>query len=262
MPVTYSFFSSTSAIENNKWLHLLPAVAVGAVGAACIPHFALGLAIGVCQCVVSFSISTILSQMSLISTERNSIFENKVREDIIAFTLFFPLIEELLFRGIVQPLLLLMMGGLFSLSLTAIFSETTAQILFGLFCCQSLGLLKWGILILSIAVFLLILPQLMSIAIFGAGINAVSLGVVSVTAMIFGAAHLMNEHKNAPVQAIFATIAGIILGLLALQYGLLVSIAAHMTNNTLSAIGMLVTDKLNAQEQTASDSSEFAPRIV
>lgn len=255
MPATYrySFFSRTPATENGKWLYLLPTIAVGAVGAACIPHFALGLGIGMCQFIVNYSLSTILNRwMSLPPTERNSIYENQLREGLTWTTLVGPVFEELLFRGILQPLLLLTIGALFSLSPTELFSKTTVDILLYLFCCQTLGSLHLGLLVLLLAVLAINLPPLISIAMFGASINAASLGVVCVTAILFGAIHLPNEHQNAPVQAMVATLSGVIFGLLALQYGLWVPIAAHIMNNTLSITSLLLGDEFSEQEQAAT----------
>ena len=114
--------------------------------------------------------------------------------------------------------------------------------------------LRLGMLILLIAVLWINAPQIMSIAMFGANINAASLGTVCVTAILFGAIHLFNPHEFAHVQAGFATIMGITCGLLALHYGLWIPIAAHMMNNTLIMVRLFLNDEFSAQEYVTSPS--------
>ena len=52
--------------------------------------------------------------------------------------------------------------------------------------------------------------------------------------IIFGLIHAFNDHKNAHIQAMCATVAGILFGITAAQFGLAASIAAHMVNNTMA----------------------------
>lgn len=253
MPATYeySFFSSTPKIENGKWIYLFPSVALSAVGAACVPHFALGLAIGACQYVISLTLGIILKNW-MPNRDANSIYANFLRENITVVTLLGPLFEELFFRGLLQPLLLLTIGALFSLSLTDIFSDTTINTLLSLFICKQLEWLNWAMLGLLMALILINSPQLISIIMFGATINATSVSMVCVTAILFGLLHLGNPHENAPIQTILATLAGVTFGVLALQYGLWASIAAHIMVNTLATLGIFIGDEYSLQEHTAA----------
>jgi membrane protease YdiL (CAAX protease family) len=197
--------------------------------------------------------------MMSLDLSNDSIYSDELRQNITYGTLFAPLMEELLFRGILQPLLLLMIGALFSLSLTELFSETTFELFSFLVCCTLLDMLKFGILLLLIAVILPVLPQVLTIAGFGAGINAASIGAVCATAILFGAIHLPNAHDLSGLQAINATLFGVALGLLALQYGLWVPIAAHIMNNTLATIHLFLEDEFELQKQPES---MMAPSIA
>lgn len=63
------------------------------------------------------------------------------------------------------------------------------------------------------------------------------------TAALFGLTHLFNAHKNTPAQTLFATITGTAFGVLAAQFGLGASIAAHVANNTLTITHSLIREE-------------------
>ena len=58
------------------------------------------------------------------------------------------------------------------------------------------------------------------------------------TGVFFGAIHYFNKHKNAGAQAISASLGGIVLGALNVQFGIGAAFAAHIANNTLSIIAL------------------------
>lgn len=250
----YSFFDFTPKVEDrNKWLLPIPAIAVGALGAAYIPNFALGLGIGACQFIVSSTLGILKEWISPAPDEKNSAYIKHLRENIALLTILGPVGEEVLFRGILQPLLLVTMLALCSLSLADIFSETTLiMLLIPLIVGKELELYYW--MIVAMVFIYLNLNQLIHIALFGATINPVSLAAMCVTAVLFGLAHLANPHKNAPLQAMTTTLAGITFGMLALQYGLWVPIAAHMMNNTLCA----VSNMMFLDEEVPIDAAELS----
>jgi membrane protease YdiL (CAAX protease family) len=70
-------------------------------------------------------------------------------------------------------------------------------------------------------------------ALFGTGLSVATAVSVVATAVIFGAVHYFNPHKNSHIQAVSCTVGGIVLGLLAVQFGIGASIAAHVANNAL-----------------------------
>ncbi len=62
---------------------------------------------------------------------------------------------------------------------------------------------------------------------------ATSVSIVA-TAAIFGLIHAFNDHKNAHIHAVSATLGGVLFGITAAQFGLAASIAAHTVNNTIA----------------------------
>jgi membrane protease YdiL (CAAX protease family) len=76
-----------------------------------------------------------------------------------------------------------------------------------------------------------ILPAL-TVEILGAQFALATLVTIVVTSLLFGVSHLFNGHPNASSQAIHATLGGVLLGIVAVHFGLLASISAHMVHNT------------------------------
>ena len=108
-----------------------------------------------------------------------------------------------------------------------------------------------------------ILAPAAAAALLGGGMSvAVIVGIVA-TAVLFGAAHLSNPHKRAHVQAISATVTGIVLGILSAQFGIGASIAAHIANNsilgTLLACTPLNADCIEIRDQKQVKFEETLP---
>lgn len=64
---------------------------------------------------------------------------------------------------------------------------------------------------------------------------AATVSVVA-TGIFFGAIHYFNKHKHAGAQVIHASLGGIVLGTLNVQFGIGAAFAAHIANNTLDMI--------------------------
>lgn len=75
-----------------------------------------------------------------------------------------------------------------------------------------------------------------SAAFLGTGLSIATTVAIIASAAFFGLIHAFNDHKNSHLQAVVATIGGVILGVTAAQYGLAAAIAAHIVNNTLAII--------------------------
>ncbi|MFI5334910.1 MAG: CPBP family intramembrane glutamic endopeptidase [Chlamydiales bacterium] len=67
----------------------------------------------------------------------------------------------------------------------------------------------------------------------GAQITLVTITAIAITALVFGLFHLTNEGEVARINAIFATVGGLSMGYVRSRYGLLASIAQHITFNHL-----------------------------
>jgi len=75
----------------------------------------------------------------------------------------------------------------------------------------------------------------------GTGLSIAAAVSIVATAAIFGFAHIFNQHQNSHIQAIITAVEGVAFGILAAQFGLGASIAAHLTINTiLITLGKIV----------------------
>ncbi len=76
----------------------------------------------------------------------------------------------------------------------------------------------------------IIVPAAAAIA-FGPFSIATTISIVA-SGIFFGAVHYFNNHDGAHIQAVFASVTGVVYGTLAAQFGIGASIAAHIINNT------------------------------
>lgn len=172
-----------------KWYYLVPVIAAVALSSLYVPNVALGLAVGTALSVTVNVAMQALTALNVLESDNNSSYLEMVQLSPLLYSLVLPVGEELVFRGVLQPLM----------SRAIVWIAPAAAATF--------------------------LGTPLSIA---TGVSIVA------TAAIFGLIHLFNEHENAPAQAVFSTLSGIALGVVAAQFGLGASIAAHIANNTLS----------------------------
>ncbi len=211
------------------WLGLLPAVAVMGLGILFAPNFAIGLVIGVLQCTIGNLISLAAQAIFPLARDKNDRYLIDVLNNTIITTLYGPILEETLFRGALQPLLIAAISWLAPVAATAL--------------------------------------------LFGIGLTVAAMLSIFVTSIIFGAMHISNEHKGSYRQAAICFIGGIVFGAVAMQYGLVASIAAHIINNTLAitlaAFLSGVQNENETQTQTSINSQDepefnwytFVPRV-
>jgi membrane protease YdiL (CAAX protease family) len=96
-------------------------------------------------------------------------------------------------------------------------------------------------------------------AFFGTGLGIATTVSIVATAAIFGFIHTFNKHKNSHIQALVTGVQGIAFGVLAAQFGLGASIAAHMMVNTiLFTLGRLVYKEPPETTATGSQSRSGA----
>jgi membrane protease YdiL (CAAX protease family) len=72
-----------------------------------------------------------------------------------------------------------------------------------------------------------------AVAFLGTSLSIATSVAIAASAALFGFVHIFNEHEHSYIQAIVTAIQGVALGILAAQFGLAASIAAHMTTNTI-----------------------------
>ncbi len=180
-------------IKNNlsdpqKWLYLIPTIGAIAIGILSTSHFALGLAVGGAIVLTMIPISKSLERLGFLREDRGNEYSKLVRNFPLSGTLIAPVVEEGIFRGVIQPLI--------ARSIIWLVPTATA-------------------------------------AFFGAGFAVATAVSIVATATLFGFVHLFNQHKNSHIQATITGIEGIAFGVLAAQFGLGASIAAHITVNTI-----------------------------
>jgi membrane protease YdiL (CAAX protease family) len=90
---------------------------------------------------------------------------------------------------------------------------------------------------------------------FGTGLSIATAVSIAATAVIFGAAHYFNPHKDSHVQAVSCTISGVVMGILAAQFGIGAAIAAHVANN--SIIGLFAAFSSSRENDNARPQKKF-----
>lgn len=182
---------TTSKSKVNDWSYLLPSLCIIGIGSVTSPYFAFGLAVG----VVAFFIQTItlylaysLGIFSLDSRPNTDEYIEWATNHAFFTAIIGPIIEELIFRGAIQPL-----------------------------CITVIGLIN---------------PALLLMPFFSTGLNVAVIAGIVCTSLLFGIGHLgsSKNHDNY-LHAVMATLGGILEGVLAIKFGLVASIAAHIANN-------------------------------
>ncbi len=194
-----------SGIDEAKKLTTVASI-VSAIALGClyIPRFALGLGLGAAMLVTQLAISAIPKIIKKEKTDQaesnGSPYLDHIMNNVVAISIFGPIYEEMLFRGIITPAI------------------TKAA--------------------------LLAIPALAA-PLCGLGMTAAAGVSVALSSVIFGAAHLVNPHKQATKQAISATFGGVVFGLVSHYYGLGSAAAAHIANNAILGLVLLFQSKTN-----------------
>ena len=160
-----------------------------ALGVVYLPGFTTGLLVGAVQALIGNTLVHIMEYVKPLN-DNDSAYKHQILDNPLLVTLIGPTLEEVIFRGILLPMVLTAVAWLFPI--------TTTTMLFGA------GL--------SLAV-------------------GISVGLV---ALLFGIVHLNNKHEGVYRQAFVTSLAGITLGVLALEFGLAAAIGAHIMNNIIA----------------------------
>ncbi len=108
-----------------------------------------------------------------------------------------------------------------------------------------------------------VLAPAAAVALLGGGMSVAVVVSIVATSILFGAAHLINPHKGAHVQAISATVTGVVLGILSAQFGIGASIAAHIANNSILGAALACTlsneDRVQIRDQKQVKFQETLP---
>lgn len=183
-------------------LLLLEIGAVITLGLLTCPTVPIGLLVGTCTALISMLTAMLWRLMSSKVVNNDSQYLTGILENRFYFSVIAPTIEELLFRGGLQPLLILTIAAL--------------------------------------------VPPLSTAMLLSTGLSITSAIAIAVTSLLFGFMHIFNAHDLALMQAMNAAILGITFGVVAVQYGIITVMAAHIIHNTIVITTSLSMHMLSA----------------
>lgn len=93
-------------IQPRNFLYLIPTITGIVLGILFLPHFGLGLAFGAAHLAIKVISIAILKKAGILqeSPEENNEYGKYIRKSLLAVSLFGPIAEEGIFRGLIQPL--------------------------------------------------------------------------------------------------------------------------------------------------------------
>jgi len=122
-------------------------------------------------------------------------------------------------------------------------------------------LFRGALQLLLIAAISWLSPVAATALLFGTGLTVAEMLSIFVTSIIFGAMHIQNRHAGYYRQAAYCFNTGIVYGVVAMKYGLVASIAAHIINNTLLITYIVFLSRsANLSEQRGISSSNVSPQ--
>ncbi len=98
--------STTSSTDkkSSRWRFLIPTIGVVALGSLFIPNVGIGLALGFADFLISCTLLVIATVVFKLKQDENSDHEKFIDKHSLYATLIGPILEEGIFRGVVQPL--------------------------------------------------------------------------------------------------------------------------------------------------------------
>ncbi len=99
----HAFFKQQPPKRN--WSYVMPTVVLMSVGSVMIPHFSLGLALGVANLVLASMVGLLVSLLPIKKANQED-YRQQLLSYPMMVTVFAPTLEELLFRGLLQTLLI------------------------------------------------------------------------------------------------------------------------------------------------------------
>lgn len=93
--------------QSRHLLFLIPTITGIALGILFLPHFSLGLAVGVGDFAFTIVTMALLDSQGMLRVhpDKNSKYSQNIARSLLFIALFGPIVEEGLFRGLIQPLL-------------------------------------------------------------------------------------------------------------------------------------------------------------
>ncbi len=98
--------SAPIVFEPRNFLFLVPTISAIALGLIFFPHFGLGLAVGAADLVFTTAYTVVLDKTGILpqTEDKNSKYEKMDRANLLLGSVFAPIAEEGIFRGLLQPL--------------------------------------------------------------------------------------------------------------------------------------------------------------
>ncbi len=106
VPHTSDMDTIECIIQPSNFLHLIPTITGIALGILFLPHFGLGLAFGAIELTVMLISLVFLRKAGILTSlpDNNSEYDKLLRKSLLQASLFGPIVEEGVFRGVIQPL--------------------------------------------------------------------------------------------------------------------------------------------------------------
>jgi membrane protease YdiL (CAAX protease family) len=105
----------------------------------------------------------------------------------------------------------------------------------------------------------ILVPAAATAVFLGTGMGVATAVSIAVTAVVFGGIHYFNPHKDSHIQAVAATVSGVVMGVLAAQFGIGAAIAAHVANNTIPSLFFAFVPARKREEVRPQMRPDFSP---
>jgi membrane protease YdiL (CAAX protease family) len=123
---------------------------------------------------------------------------------------------------------------------------------------------RGAMLQLSLLLIGLAFPPALALPFLNTGLSIAAATAISITALAFGLIHASNAEKNNYAQVASTFLCGLSFGFLAIQFGLLVAIGAHILNNTIAACLFLNLSSSSDErkKEKASENEVLRPKMA
>lgn len=122
---------------------------------------------------------------------------------------------------------------------------------------------RGAMLQLSLLLIGLAFPPALILPFLNTGLSIAAATAILITAVVFGLVHAFNAEKNNYAQVATTFLSGLAFGFLAIQFGLLVAIGAHVLNNTIACLFLnLLPLSDEKKKEEVSENEVLRPKMA